>query len=277
MRAVNIPATLTPATNIRLVVVDMDGTLLDDDGNAPPDLPEVLAQLNERGIRFCPASGRQLATLVREFSETSEQMIFIAENGTYVVAEGEEIASTTLDIELARQAIAAIRAVPASEGLAAVLCTKSGAFVENNDPYVRSHVDRYYAKVDVVDDLLAIDEPVLKIALFAAGNSERDILPHMSFIAPQVQIVVSGPHWVDVMPPAASKGKALRQIQQTLNITPDQTMVFGDYLNDLEMLQESTWSFAMANSHPDVFNHARYVAPANTRYGVMQVLARLLA
>ena len=61
-----------------------------------------------------------------------------------------------------------------------------------------------------------------------------------------------------------------------LGVTPAQTAVFGDYLNDLQMLDAGEWSFAMANAHPDLKRAARYIAPANTEHGVLQVVRRLV-
>ena len=55
-------------------------------------------------------------------------------------------------------------------------------------------------------------------------------------------------------------------------ITAAQTMAFGDYLNDLEMLRAVEHSYAMANAHPAVLRAARHVAPANTEDGVLATL-----
>ena len=55
-----------------------------------------------------------------------------------------------------------------------------------------------------------------------------------------------------------------------------QTMAFGDYLNDLELLDAAAYSFAMDNAHPEVRARARYVAPANTRNGVARTIASVL-
>lgn len=60
-------------------------------------------------------------------------------------------------------------------------------------------------------------------------------------------------------------------------MTRDQTLLFGDYLNDLEMLEEATYSYAMANAHPRVIERARFVAPSNRDLGVITTLRRLLA
>lgn len=275
--SVNIPSTLTPATDIKLVVVDMDGTLLDGDGLIPPDLGDVVGRLQERGIAFSPASGRQYYTLHDEFSAIdSGGMVYIAENGTLVMQDGKELASTMLDVDLVHEIVRTVREVGQQTRVGIVVCGKDTAYVESDEQQFREQVDHYYAKVTKVDDLLSIDEPALKIAMYAYVSSERDVAPHLQDLKSRAQVVISSPNWVDVMPRDANKGRALAQVQELLGITPAQTMVFGDYLNDLEMLDQAQWSFAMANSHHEVFDHARYVAPANTRYGVMQVLARLL-
>lgn len=88
--------------------------------------------------------------------------------------------------------------------------------------------------------------------------------------------MVSGPEWVDMIAPGSNKGTAIRALQQRLGITRAQTAVFGDYLNDLPMMAEADWSFAMANAMPEITAAANHRAPANTEAGVVSVLARLL-
>ena len=65
-------------------------------------------------------------------------------------------------------------------------------------------------------------------------------------------------------------------LQNTLGITREQTVVFGDFLNGLEMLDEAELSFAMANAHPKVIERARYLAPSNADDGVVAVMEHLL-
>ena len=78
------------------------------------------------------------------------------------------------------------------------------------------------------------------------------------------------------MDPHANKGSGIRHIQQALGITRDQTMVFGDFLNDLEMMDEATYSFAMANAHPELAARARFRAPGNTDNGVVRTIKSVL-
>ena len=69
---------------------------------------------------------------------------------------------------------------------------------------------------------------------------------------------------------------ALRRVQQTLGITSAQTMVFGDFLNDLELMDAAEYSFAMENAHPLLRERARFVAPPNTENGVVRTITAAL-
>ncbi|MFG2966975.1 Cof-type HAD-IIB family hydrolase [Streptomyces sp. NPDC048288] len=263
--------------DIRLVVTDMDGTLLDDEKRIPGGLWPMLAELRRRGVLFSPASGRQYATLARQFAEVAEGMVFIAENGTYVVRDGVELSSDVLAPAVAAGLARTVRHL-AADGVdvGAVVCGKRGAYVERRDEAFLAEVRQYYVTHHIVDDLTAVDDDVIKIALFDFGPAARTTAPALAAYADTHQVVVSGEHWVDVMNRTANKGTALRGLQRELGITPAQTMVFGDYLNDLEMLDAADWSFAMANAHPDVIARARHLAPSNNDNGVLRTIARVL-
>lgn len=86
---------------------------------------------------------------------------------------------------------------------------------------------------------------------------------------------VSGSNWVDVSHPNAHKGYALSQVMRDAGVHAGQVMVFGDYNNDLEMLELSDFSFAMANAHPNVLKRARYRTLSNSEQGVEHVLEQL--
>ncbi|MFC4507333.1 MULTISPECIES: Cof-type HAD-IIB family hydrolase [Streptomyces] len=265
------------AVDIRLIVTDMDGTLLDDDKRVPEGLWDTLAALRERGVLFSPASGRQYATLAAEFAEVAAGMVFIAENGTYVVRDGRELSSDPLAPGVTARVVDAVRRLAAGgTDLGAVVCGKRSAYVERTDEAFLAEVRRYYLRCETVEDLTAVDEDVIKVALFDFGSAAETTAPALAPFADTHQVVVSGEHWVDVMNRTANKGAALRRLQAELGITPAQTMVFGDYLNDLEMLDAADWSFAMSNAHPEVVRRARHLAPSNNDNGVLRTIARLL-
>ncbi|MEV5313173.1 Cof-type HAD-IIB family hydrolase [Streptomyces sp. NPDC052610] len=273
--AADAPA--APPADIRLVVTDMDGTLLDDDKRAPDGLWETLGLLRERGVVFSPASGRQYATLAREFARAADGMVFIAENGTYVVRDGVELSSDPLAPDVVAGIVAAVRRLAGSGvDLGAVVCGKKSAYVERSDEPFLAEVRRYYVENRIVEDVTAVDDDILKVALYDFGPAERTTAPALAAFAGTHQVVVSGEHWVDVMNRTADKGAAVRRLQRDLGITPAQTMVFGDYLNDLQMMDTAEWSFAMANAHPDVIRRARHLAPSNNDDGVLRTIRRVL-
>ncbi|MEU2223556.1 Cof-type HAD-IIB family hydrolase [Streptomyces sp. NPDC018347] len=273
----DIPVPPPGSAGIRLIVTDMDGTLLDDDKRIPGDLWPTLAELRRRGVLFSPASGRQYATLARQFAGVAEGMVFIAENGTYVVRDGVEVSSDPLDRSVARDLARTVRRLVADGAdVGAVVCGKRAAYVERTDEAFLAQVRTYYVEHRIVEDVTAVEDDVIKVALFDFGPAERTTAPALEAFAATHQVVVSGEHWVDVMNRTANKGAALRGLQRELGITPAQTMVFGDYLNDLEMLDAAEWSFAMSNAHPEVLRRARYVAPSNNDDGVLRTIARVL-
>lgn len=112
--------------------------------------------------------------------------------------------------------------------------------------------------------------------MFDFDDAETSTAPALASLRETHQVVVSGEHWVDIMNPGVNKGTALRRLQESLGVTPAQTAAFGDYLNDIEMLDAAGMSFAMADAHADLVAHARFRAPSHRDHGVLTVLERLL-
>jgi Cof subfamily protein (haloacid dehalogenase superfamily) len=271
------PPTVDHVPDIRLIACDMDGTLLDDDHSLHDDFWPLVDVLHARGVTFCPASGRQYYNLRERFAPIADEVIFIAENGTYVVRGETELSSDCLDREVARELIGVARSLDAGGAdVGAVLCGKRSAYIERGDPAFLSEAAKYYHRLQVVDDLDGIDDDVLKVAIYDFESSERTSAPAFARFRATHQVVVSGQHWLDVMDPNANKGAGIRHIQAALGITRDQTMVFGDFLNDLEMMDEATYSFAMANAHPQLAARARFRAPGNTDNGVVRTIKSVL-
>lgn len=268
---------LASAPDIRLIACDMDGTLLDDEDRIHDEFWPLIEALHARGVSFCPASGRQYYNLLERFEPIADELIFIAENGSYVVHQGRELSSECLDRETCSRLTGAARSLAAGGAdIGVVLCGKRSAWIERSDPAFLAEVDRYYQRLEVVDDLSRVEDEFLKFAVFAFDSSERVCAPAFAPFSATHQVVVSGQHWLDVMAPAVNKGTGIRHIQQKLGITPAQTMVFGDFLNDLEMMDQAEWSFAMANAHPELKQRARYLAPGNADNGVVRTIRAVL-
>lgn len=271
------PLEFDTVPDIRLIACDMDGTLLDDEDAIHDDFWPLIDTLHERGIVFCPASGRQYYNLLERFEPIADEVVFIAENGTYVVRGGQELSSDCLDRQVARELIDVARDLNTrGADVGAVLCGKVSAYIERTDQPFLTEVDKYYHRLRIVEDLNEVDDDVLKVAIYDFESSEHVSAPAYAHFRDTHQVVVSGEHWLDVMDLHANKGSGIRHIQQALGITRDQTMVFGDFLNDLEMMDEATYSFAMANAHPELAARARFRAPENTANGVVRTIKSVL-
>lgn len=263
-------------SDIRLVVADMDGTLLDESGEVPSGFWPVLDRLHDLGVVFAPASGRQLATLRRQFAAHRVDT-YIAENGAMVVHDGVPVGVDTLEPDVVAGLIGTVRGLTAAgRDVAAVVCGRERAWIERDDERFRPEADRYYASLGVTDDLMTTTDDVLKVAIYDFDDAETGTAPAFDRFRATHQVVTSGRHWVDVMNSHVNKGAALTLLQERLGIGADQTVAFGDYLNDLEMLDAATWSYAMANAHPLVLERARSQAPTNAEHGVVRVVADLV-
>jgi hypothetical protein len=117
---------------------------------------------------------------------------------------------------------------------------------------------------------------VLKIAIYHFDSSEAFIYPVIQHLKDNYLLKISGQNWLDISDEKANKGNALREVQKRLNVTKEETMVFGDYHNDIEMLQEADFSFAMKNAHKDIKKLANYTTESNDNFGVELILERLI-
>lgn len=254
----------------------MDGTLLDEHKRMPAGLDGVLAQLDARGVYFCPASGRQLATLRRDVPIPS--LPFIAENGGHVVHGATEI----LSVEMPRRTVAGLLqqlawAIDGGLDAGVVICGKRSAYLPGRDVRFIDEARLYYTALEVVSEPVEVpDDTVLKLAVYHPRDAARHVEPLFAETPEGVSAVTSARNWFDIMPAATSKGAALIGLQRALGVSREQTMAFGDYLNDLELLDAAEHSYAMANAHPDVLARARHTAPPNTEDGVLRTIREVL-
>ena len=157
------------------------------------------------------------------------------------------------------------------------MACKHCAYIERSDAAFLEQTRLYYEALEIVEDLSSIPlDEVLKVAVFDFDDVENGSSQALTAAVPHVQTVVSGMHWTDMMSARASKGRALAALQVRLGILPEQTAVFGDYLNDLDLYEHADLGFAMRNAHPGIHAAAAYTAPSNPDDGVLRTVAELL-
>ena len=260
-------------SQVKMVVTDMDGTLLNSKHEVSDRFFELFEELKSRNIIFVAASGRQYNSILDKLQSIKEDIVFVAENGGYVLHKDKELLATTLPKNKRRIVLDVLGQV---KNIHPVLCGKQKAYLTGDSNAFSDLLKQYYSSFEIVDDLTAVDTEILKIAVYHFESSEQFIYPAVKHLEGDLKVKVSGANWVDISSPNANKGYALDLIQKKYNITPEETMVFGDYNNDLEMLALAEYSFAMENAHPNVKKVANYLTASNDNLGVERVLEKLL-
>ncbi|MDO6820983.1 HAD family hydrolase [Zobellia sp. 1_MG-2023] len=260
-------------SNIKMVVTDMDGTLLNSNHEVSSRFFELFEQMKERGIIFIAASGRQYHSIVDKLEPIKDDIIVIAENGAFAMQKTTELLATPLPNDAKNSVLKILDTVG---NIHPVLCGKHNAYIKSDSKEFEAKLREYYTDYKVVDDLKDFDGEILKIAIYHFESSEKYIYPSVSHLEGSLKVKVSGENWVDISSPNAHKGYALQKMQERFNITPAETMVFGDYNNDLEMLALSDFSFAMENAHPNVKKAAKFETLNNDEFGVETVLQKLI-
>lgn len=259
---------------IKLIASDMDGTLLTTDKRLPADFAQVVRALYRKGVSFCIASGRQYASLRRDLEALVPELIFIAENGALIMEQDRQLFIDPLDAcDLPR----IVRAAEGLEQVYPVICRSDAALVDKSasEAFV-DELRMYYEQTFVVENLAekcADFHDVCKVAFYDAGDAATHELPVLQRrLGDRHSVILSGANWVDVMKPGVNKGRAMQMLQSLKGLTPDECMAFGDYLNDLELLESVTESYAMENALDELKTIARHIAPHNDDDGVMRVV-----
>ncbi|MGB6152229.1 MAG: HAD family hydrolase, partial [Pricia sp.] len=251
-------------SRVKMVVTDMDGTLLNTEHKVSERFFELFERLKARDILFVAASGRQYQSIVDKLEPIKNEILVIAENGGIAMRNGNELVSTPLPSNAKNRVLEALDAIA---NIHPVLCGKNSAYILGDSPKFETKLQEYYSNYTVLQDLKAFDEQILKIAVYHFESSEEYIYPSLKNFESDLQVKVSGQNWVDVSSPNANKGYALQKVQELYGISPEETMVFGDYNNDLEMLAMADFSFAMENAHPNVKKAAKFSTSTNDDFG----------
>ncbi|MBU2904456.1 Cof-type HAD-IIB family hydrolase [Arenibacter algicola] len=260
-------------SKVKMVVTDMDGTLLNSKHEVSSKFFQLFEELKKRDIKFVAASGRQYNSIVDKLDSIKEDIIVVAENGAFVKKQDQELLATPLDQTTIKNTMELLRNV---EGIHPVLCGKNNAYINGNSDDFVSKLREYYSEFSILNDIASFDGEVLKIAIYHFESSEKYIYPLVNHLESELKVKVSGENWLDISHMNANKGYALQHIQEKYGISRQETMVFGDYNNDLEMLAMADFSFAMANAHPNVAAAANFKTKSNDEYGVETVLEKLL-
>ena len=268
----------------KLILTDLDGTLLDDNKRLSPANRAALERAARLGAQVVLATGRSYPALTQELRDLSFLRYFILMNGAKVWDRqtNQILYRAEIDLDTAFRVFDLIEPLDAT-----VDCYQSDMGYMPRRYY--DHLDYYVP--DPVSNLTlrSIRRPVedLRATVLANGTDIQKIqcyFPHLE-LRPQVMELlarkvpyliqsISMPANLELNAPGATKGTALQALCQTLSIDASDAVAFGDGTNDLDMFRTAGIGVAMANAHPDALAAADQIAPANTEDGVAQVLSQ---
>lgn len=250
---------------IRLVASDIDGTLLFHGPGDPPGIDPVIFQeirrLEEKGILFCPTSGRQYGSLRRIFGPVADRLHYICANGAVVFGPGdpgELINKTGMERDSAIKLCHEILSIPQCE---LVICgAKASYLCPKQEDYMVLFRDLVGKEVVVLPSPEAMPEAITKVTAYCRNGTkepEELLAPRWKHFHP----AVSGPVWLDFT--LADKGTGLKQLCDSLGIDLSEVMAFGDNYNDIPMLEIVGRPYIMEGAAPDLLrrfpNHCHRV------------------
>jgi len=250
---------------IKLIATDMDGTLLDENGHLPEGFTDILDRLIANDIKLVVASGRPYYTLQTNFGPIGRYLSYICENGALVVDNNEIIYKNFLDKDIVQNIITESKKIKSN---ALVLCSANCAYIENYSEEQLVEIKKYYTVLNIVDDLSEVNDDIIKIAIcnLEGSNNIADKFKD------DLHIVCSASIWIDILNNGINKGIALKNLMDTDNISREETMVLGDYYNDIEMLEQGEYSFVMENAPEDMKQYGKYIAASNVEHGVLRAI-----
>ena len=258
---------------IKLIASDMDGTLVADGSDKINEsIYPLIKQLKEKHIYFVAASGRHFTSLIKLFEPVKDSIFFVSDNGASIQTSSRLLFSYEIKKEVATNLIEHIRLLHKGP---IVVSTPSYIYVENGSPkFLDLLTTGYRFDIKIVEDVTKIPN-IIKISLYDEDRVNELIAPLSEKWGEQLKVTVAGKEWIDVMDRDVSKGAAIDLLQDALDIKKSQTCVFGDQLNDIEMLKQAEFSFAVENAREETKQIANYICKSYKDDGVIQVLKEI--
>lgn len=259
---------------VKLIASDMDGTLLDENGQVPPETFDLILALREHGVRFVVSSGRRYDRLCDFFSPVKDRMDFVASNGAQVFADGVQIDREVYS-HLAIRRLAKTVAMFPNMHLALFDRTKS-YLLDDEDKFVRE-VDKDLPNVERIYELPSPQVSIIKASIFCDdGNVMDNAYVLQRELGGLFTFAPSGSSYIDAMQPGISKASGIAQVMEYHGIDASEVMAFGDAMNDYEIIRFVGTGCAMANGRPALRAVADRVIGSNAEHAVQSEMRRVL-
>ena len=256
------------AKKIKIVFFDIDDTLrTSNKGFIPATIPTVFKQLREKGILTGIASGRGIFGVVPEIRDLKPDF-FVTLNGAYIEDKKGQI---IYQHQIAKEDVEEYIAWTKQEGIEYGLVGSHDAKLSTRTELISEAIDPIYPNLDVDPDFHE------KVDIYQMWTFEEkgDDLHLPDSLSDKLRMVRWHEHSSDIVPISGSKATGVAKVVEHLGLKPENVMVFGDGLNDLELFDYAGISIAMGVSHEKIKEKADYITKTVEEDGIFDALEKL--
>lgn len=259
--------------SIKLIVFDLDGTLLDVDHQLNQKTIEAVKKVREKGIRTMVATGRMYRS-ARPHTKILELVDpIIAYNGALVIDpnDGKELFHMPIPFKIADQ----ITKIVVQNGYHLQLYIDDDIYVREENKYTDRYFEISSIKANYVGRLdKFLTEKPTKMLIIEEDESRRVEIKNclLERFKDEIEISSSYPSFIEITKKEISKVVPLKEISAKMGIKQEEIMAFGDGLNDLTMIDWVGKGIAMQNAHPELQEHADDTAANHSDFGIARYL-----
>ena len=274
---------------VKLIAFDLDGTLFDDRKQLPQENIAALRAAGDAGILLVPATGRILQGLPDQLLQLGLFRYFIFANGAsvYDLDTETQLFSACIPPELAVRICEHMDTLPilydcyrGEWGYMTQWMYEAAPDFFALEPEILKLVRRLRKPVpELKENIREVDVPLEKLQMYfrpeQMAERERQLL-ELPRLFPEIAATSSLKNNIEINSIKAGKGRALLELCAQLGIAPEDTVAFGDGLNDADMLEAAGYGAAMENAADAVKQKADAVIENNNDAGVGKEIFRLL-
>ncbi len=271
-----------PEFPIRLIALDIDGTLIGDDHEIQPRTMAAVSAAMERDIAVSLITGRMVSSALRFARELRLTGPLVGYQGGLIRAMpevdsrrlGKLLLHTPIQPDVAREIVQWTR----EHGMDPHVNHLERFILRADDPNADDYSAFMGSHAELVPDLMeAITHPVTKVLAVGDPPAPVEAAPiARAHFAGRADVTISHPRFLEFIAPGVSKGRAVRWLARRLRIPLGATLAIGDQWNDFEMLSEVGHGAAMPSAPAEVRAAARYVAPPLEDEGAAQLIEQLV-
>ena len=273
---------IAPAFPIRLIALDIDGTLVGDDLIIGPRTRAAVRAAMDRDVAVSLVTGRMVSSALRFAEELGLTGPIVGYQGGLARAMpapgsrhlGRLLVHSPIAAETARAVVHWTR----EHGLDPHLNHLERFILRADDPRADDYSDFMGARAELVPDLEAsIRHPITKVLAVGEPPLPTELAPlaRDAFLG-TADVTISHPRFLEFVAPGVSKGRAIRWLARRLGVALGATLAIGDQWNDLEMIAEVGHGAAMPTAPAEVLAVARYVAPPVLEEGSARLIEALV-